>query len=185
MNQTKEIIHNPLGKHLSAMLLRIWLGMRAVQAGVEKFAGKDLTEVPSIIDGKPNDSGLMEVVEVKVYSWNAYKGIPEALSGKFYREPLLPDFSLIIYNWILGPAFIILGMALLLGIASRLSLFAMGLLYTSLTFGLILLNQSSGIAWLGVHLFLIVMMLNLADYNRYELGNLLADRLKLSFLKQK
>ena len=70
---------------------------------------------------------------------------------------------------ILGPALILLGLTLLLGIATRFSLFAMGLLYTSLTFGLILLKQDAGVAWLAAHVILIVMALALAQYNRFTI----------------
>lgn len=67
----------------------------------------------------------------------------------------------------LGPALLILGLTVLLGVATRFSLFAMGLLYTSLTFGLILLKQDAGIAWLATHIVLIAMALALSQYNRW------------------
>jgi len=72
-----------------------------------------------------------------------------------------------------------------LGLATRLSLLAMGLIYTSLTFGLILLNQASGIAWLGTHMILITLALLLTSYNRIELSNILADRVGLEWLRNK
>jgi thiosulfate dehydrogenase [quinone] large subunit len=64
---------------------------------------------------------------------------------------------------------LILGLTLLLGIATRFTLFAMGLLYTSLTFGLILIKQDAGVAWLGIHILMIVAALALANYNRFAL----------------
>jgi thiosulfate dehydrogenase [quinone] large subunit len=45
----------------------------------------------------------------------------------------------------------------------------MGLLYTSLTFGLILIKQDAGVAWLGIHILMIVAALALANYNRFAL----------------
>ena len=51
----------------------------------------------------------------------------------------------------------------------------MGLLYISLTWGFIILepsmgpNAAAGIAYLGVHMVLIVAALLLADYNKFEL----------------
>ena len=71
-----------------------------------------------------------------------------------------------IYNLVLGPALLVLGFTILLGIASRTSLFLLGLLYISLTWGLILIKQDDGISWLGIHMILIVMALMLAKYNR-------------------
>ena len=81
--------------------------------------------------------------------------------------PLMLKFALPLYDKILGPALLLLGLAILLGIASRTSLFLLGLLYISLTWGLVLINQNDGIAWLGTHMVLIVMALMLADHNRF------------------
>ena len=84
-------------------------------------------------------------------------------------EPLIPAWALSLFDTILGPALILLGIALLLGVATRISLFAMGLIYTGLTVGLILLKQDAGIAWLAVHLLLIAVALFTAKYNRLAL----------------
>jgi thiosulfate dehydrogenase [quinone] large subunit len=86
--------------------------------------------------------------------------------AKFQAEPLMLKFALPLYDKILGPVLLILGITLLLGIANRVSLFLLGLLYISLTWGLILIKQDEGVSWLGVHMILIVMALALAEHNR-------------------
>lgn len=155
-----------LGSTLGILLIRLWLGLRALQTGIEKFAGIKTTDTPVTIDGAANTYGLTESTGEKAYALSNYHGVPKALYEKFAAEPLIPGFFLNIYDIVLGPALLLLGITLLLGIATRISLFAMGLLYTSLTFGLILLKQDAGIAWLGVHIILIVMGLVLAQHNR-------------------
>ena len=75
-------------------------------------------------------------------------------------------FALPLYDKILGPALLVLGITILLGIASRTSLFLLGLLYISLTWGLILIKQDDGVSWLGVHMIMIVMALMLSAHNR-------------------
>ena len=45
----------------------------------------------------------------------------------------------------------------------------MGLLYTSLTVGLILLKQGAGIAWLAVHMLMVAVALLNAQHNRLAL----------------
>ena len=50
--------------------------------------------------------------------------------------------------------------------SSRTSLFLLGLLYISLTLGLILIKEDAGVAWLGIHMIMIVMALMLAKHNR-------------------
>lgn len=167
----KTSSQSDLGYTLSIILLRIWLGMRSFQTGIEKFAGVKTSETAVNIDGTGNAYGLTESTGEKAYAFSNYHGVPEALGQKFAGEPLIPGFFLTIYDIVLGPALLILGITVLLGIATRVSLFAMGLVYTSLTFGLILLKQDAGIAWLGIHIVLIVMALVLAKHNRLAVIN--------------
>jgi thiosulfate dehydrogenase [quinone] large subunit len=44
-----------------------------------------------------------------------------------------------------------------------------GLLYCSLTVGLILLKQDGGIAWLAIHVLLIVVALMSVKHNRFQI----------------
>jgi thiosulfate dehydrogenase [quinone] large subunit len=160
-----------LGATLGFLLARLWLALRSLQTGIEKFAGMKSSEAAVTIDGAPNTYGLTEATATKGYALSSYQGVPKALYDKFAAEPLIPGWFLGLYDIILGPALILLGLTLLLGIATRISLFAMGLLYTSLTFGLILLKQDAGVAWLAAHVILIVMALALAKHNRFAILN--------------
>jgi thiosulfate dehydrogenase [quinone] large subunit len=45
----------------------------------------------------------------------------------------------------------------------------MGLLYVSLTVGLILIKQDGGVSWLAIHVALIAIALSLTKYNRFAL----------------
>jgi thiosulfate dehydrogenase [quinone] large subunit len=166
---SKDNSSNDLGLTLGMLTLRIWLGFRSIQTGIEKFAGTTSHDKDVLIDGAPNAYGLTETATGKAYALSNYHGVPAPLYEKFSNEPLIPTWGLNLYDTILGPALIILGFMVLLGIAQRISLFAMGLLYTSLTFGLILIKQDAGIAWLGVHIIMVVMALALAKYNRFAI----------------
>jgi thiosulfate dehydrogenase [quinone] large subunit len=148
-----------------SVLLRVWLGVRTFQSGIEKFSTSTLVERPQLADGMP--TGLVETVSVKAYSLGAYKGIPDALKSVFADQPMIPGFMLPIYNAVLGPALLILGLSVLLGIASRVSLLLMGLLYVSLTWGLVIWGEpgNSGVAYLGIHIVLIVMALQLTRHD--------------------
>lgn len=143
--------------------------MRAIQTGIEKFGGTKTYDKAVDIDGAPNAYGLVEEGTEKAYALANYQGVPGPLYDKFAAEPLIPSWGLNLYDVILGPALLILGATLLFGIATRFTLFTMGLLYTSLTFGLILIKQDAGIAWLGTHILLIVAALALAKYNRFAI----------------
>jgi thiosulfate dehydrogenase [quinone] large subunit len=160
---------NKLALTFGALLLRLWLAMRALQTGIEKFAGTKASDAIVTVDGAPNEYGLTAAGSVKNYALENYHGVPAALMSKFQAEPLMLKFALPLYDKILGPVLIILGITLLLGIANRVSLFFLGLLYISLTWGLILIKQDDGVSWLGIHMILIVMALALAEYNRFAL----------------
>lgn len=150
-----------------AWLLRLWLGVRALQTGLEKFAGTALSDKAVEIDGAPNDYGLTADAATKAYAPGNYHGVPEALMDKFKGEPLMAGWALNLYDKVLGPALLLLGLMVLVGVLPRTSLFLLGLLYISLTWGLILIGQDAGVAWLAAHMILIVMALRLAPYNRF------------------
>jgi thiosulfate dehydrogenase [quinone] large subunit len=169
MNTETESKSDTLALTYAALLTRLWLAVRAIQTGIEKFAGKAVSEQVVQVDGQPNDYGLTDAAAEKVYSLANYHGVPAALYQKFQDEPLIPGFFLKFYDWILGPGLIVLGLTILLGVASRTSLFLLGVLYVSLTWGLILLGEpgNSGVAWLAAHVILIVMALQLVRHNKF------------------
>ena len=155
-----------LGAVLGFLSLRLWLAVRSIFTGIEKFAGSQASDVAVTIDGAVNSYGLTATESAKVYGFGHYHGVPEALYDKLRAEPFIHEAMLKAYDAILGPALILIGITLLLGIATRISLFAMALLYTSLTVGLILLKQDAGIAWLGIHLLMIALALFHAKHDR-------------------
>ncbi len=151
------------------LALRLWLGVRALLVGIEKFSSYRSVAMP-LIDpstGQPDASGVMVNVNVKSYALANYAGIPAALRDKFTHEPLLPKFALVAVDKMLGPAFILAGIMLLLGLGTRLSLLAQALLFIVLTIGLVLINQPDGVAYLGIHIGLVAGALLLAKYNRF------------------
>jgi thiosulfate dehydrogenase [quinone] large subunit len=160
---------NKLALVFASMLLRLWLAMRAIQTGIEKYAGSKASQEAVNIDGAANSYGLTASASVKRYALENYHGVPQALMEKFKAEPLMSEAMLRFYDRVLGPALIVLGVTILLGIASRASLFLLGMLYISLTWGLILIKQDEGVAWLGVHMIMVVMALVLAEHNRFTL----------------
>ena len=143
----------------------------AVVTGIEKFAGSTTSDVAVNIDGAVNTYGLTASEGAKVYGLSHYHGVPAALYDKLKDEPFIPEAMLKAYDVVLGPALLILGITLLLGIATRISLFLMGLLYISLTVGMILLGPDSGIAWLGIHVLMVAAALFNVHHNRFEILN--------------
>jgi len=153
---------------LAFFVLRLWLGFRALIAGLEKYAGFNTQQIPlkDPTTGMDDPSGAMVDVKIKYYALTNYSGIPPSLKDKFASEPLLPKFALHDFDALLGPLLILTGVMLLLGICTRLSLFLQGLIYLMLTVGLMLIHQEDGVAWLGIHVGLVALALMLAKHNR-------------------
>jgi thiosulfate dehydrogenase [quinone] large subunit len=153
------------------LILRGWLGVRAVLTGIEKYAAYRTIQKPFVdpVTGMEDPSGALVEVKLKYYALTNYAGIPASLKDKFAAEPLLPKAALAPFNTLLGPALIITGVMLLLGLGTRLTLFVQGLIYIALTVGLILIKQDDGVAWLGVHVALIALALAFAKYNKFAL----------------
>jgi thiosulfate dehydrogenase [quinone] large subunit len=70
----------------------------------------------------------------------------------------------------IGYLLILVGVTLLLGIKTRLTLLAHGLLYVALSFGLMVVQEGEGVAWLGMHVILAIGGLLLVQYNRFALA---------------
>jgi thiosulfate dehydrogenase [quinone] large subunit len=156
---------------LAFLVLRGWLAVRAILTGIEKFGAYKSTLAPMIdkVTGQPDATGAMVESKVKYYAWDNYSGIPVALKGKFANEALLPGPALATFDHILGPALIITGVMLLIGLGTRVSLFVQGLIYIALTAGLILIHQDDGVSWLGIHVALVAFALILVKHNKLTL----------------
>jgi thiosulfate dehydrogenase (quinone) large subunit len=151
------------------LALRLWLGVRALFVGVQKFAAYRSVATPLIdpATGQPDASGVMVNVNIKSYALANYAGVPAALKDKFAHDPLFPKFALVAFDRMLGPAFILTGIMLLIGLGTRLSLIAQTLLLIALTVGLVLIDQNDGVAYLGIHIALIAGAFLLAEHNRF------------------
>ncbi len=167
MKDASDLNSKPdLGGVFGFWVLRLWLAVRAVVTGIEKYSGSRSSSEAVTIDGAPNTYGLTASQSDKVYGLEHYHGVPETLAQRFADEPLIPGAMLSLFDKVLGPALIVLGLMLLVGLATRISLLGMGLVYVALTVGLILLKQDAGVAWLGVHVGLVALALNYVPHNR-------------------
>ena len=59
--------------------------------------------------------------------------------------------------------------ALLLGLKTRATLVLTGLVYVGLSFGLMAVQESEGVAWLGIHVIMIAGALVLVRHDRFAL----------------
>ena len=133
------------GSEEAFLLLRLWLGLRTLLAGVEKW-----------------ESG-------GTYSFeNYYKNMGRMAQG-ITSASFMPLWMTKNFAHTLGYALVVLGLCVLLGVKSRLSLFATGLLYVGLSFGLMAVQEGEGVAWLGMHMVMIAGALVLVRYERFAI----------------
>ena len=167
--ESKNTSAPDLGNSLAFLVLRGWLGVRAIVTGIEKYGGTRTESVP-VLDpttGQPDPSGVMRDMVMKFYSGTNYHAIPDSLKTKFAGEPMLPGFLTAPFYAVLGPLLILLGITTLIGLGTRISLFAQGIVYIALTVGLILINQNDGVAWLAIHVIMVALALMTAKHNRF------------------
>ena len=126
-------------------LLRLFLGLRTLFAGVEKFEAKGTYSFANYYDNMTHMA----------------QGIPGA--------SFLPLWATKFFAHSLGYVLLVLGAALLLGLKTRFTLILTGLVYVGLSFGLMAVQESEGIAWLAIHVGLIVGALVLVRHNRFAL----------------
>ena len=151
------------------LVLRLWLGFRALFVGIQKYAAYKSVAMP-LIDpstGQPDASGVMVNVSVKSYALANYAGIPVGLRDKFAHDPMFPKFALTLFDRMLGPAFILTGLMLIVGLGTRVSLLVQGLLFIALTVGLVLIDANDGVAYLGIHIGLVAAAFMLVQHNRF------------------
>ncbi len=127
------------------ILLRLFLGLRTLLAGVEKFESKG------------------------TYSAENYSANMQHMAQGITGASFLPLWMTTNFALFLGYALLVLGAALLLGLKTRVTLFLAGLVYVGLAFGLMCVQEQEGIAWLGVHVALIAGALALVRHNRFAL----------------
>lgn len=127
------------------LLLRLFLGLRALMAGVEKFEAGG------------------------VYSFsNYYKNMARMATG-ITGASFLPLWATKLFAFTLGYLLLALGVALLLGLKTRCALVLSGLLYVALSFGLMAVQENEGVAWLAVYAGLTAGALLLVRHNRFAL----------------
>lgn len=131
------------------LLLRLFLGLRALLAGFDKF----------------ESGGTYSLAN---YAKNMGR-MAEGITGASF----LPLWMTRLFAGSLGYVLLALGVALLLGLKTRLTLVLMGLVYVGLAFGLMAVQEDQGVAWLGIYVILIAGALVLVRHDRFALW---ADR---------
>ena len=127
------------------LLLRLFLGLRTLLAGIEKF-----------------ESG-------GIYSFANYGKAMGKMAEGITGASFLPLWATRAFALPLGYVLIGVGVAILLGLKPRVSLLIAGFVYVGLAFGLMAVQEGEGVAWLGVYVGLIAAALVLVQHSRFDL----------------
>ena len=149
---------------LAFLILRFWIGCAALASGLAKFSHTE-----KVFEENP-ETGEMSATLVRNYALEFYNGVPTREFERLLGDALFPEWILHAFYYALGPALIACGLALLIGVATRISLFVLGLIFAALGFGLSLIDTTGSAGTLGIYVIAIAGALLLADNNRFCLS---------------
>lgn len=134
------------GEYTAAfLLLRIFLGLRTLLAGLEKFEAN------------------------KTFSFDNYTENMTRMATGISTYSFIPLWAAKGFALSLGFILTLVGLAILLGLKSRVSLFLGGLVYVGLAFGLMAVQEGEGVAWIGAQVTMFAFALCLARHERFAL----------------
>jgi thiosulfate dehydrogenase (quinone) large subunit len=125
------------------LLLRLFLGLRTLMAGLEKFEAN------------------------RSFSTANYSENMTRMATGISNNSVIPLWAAKAFALPLGYLLTILGIAILLGIKSRATLFVSGVVYTGLAFGLMAVQEGEGVAWIGMQVLMFAFALTLASHDRF------------------
>lgn len=127
------------------LLLRLFLGLRTLMAGLEKFEAN------------------------RSYSTENYSANMVRMAEGISKNSTIPIWAAKAFALPLGYALVILGAAILLGVKPFMSLFLAGLVYVGLAFGLMAVQEGEGVAWLAPQILLFAVALTLVRHSRFAI----------------
>ena len=125
------------------LLLRLFLGLRTLIAGLEKFEAN------------------------KSFSFSNYTENMTRMATGISNYSLIPLWAAKTFALSLGFLLVFVGAAILLGIKTRAALFFGGLVYVGLGFGLMAVQEGEGVAWIGMQVLMFAVALVYVRHNRF------------------
>ncbi len=143
-----------MGEAWACLLLRLWVGMRLFFAGITKWKGKT---AEGVIEFKG------EYMKTKM----------DAIGQNMIDHTPIPGGMINMYTSTLPYLLVAVGALIIVGIFTRLSLIAGGLLFISLAFGLMLLPDDTESIYRGIEIAMVAGALALCRYNILSVDNVI------------
>jgi len=145
MNDSPSDTPSCFGHTAAFIVLRLFLGLRTLLAGADKFESKGTYSFANYYDNMGH--------------------MAQGITGASF----LPLWATRFFAHSLGYLLVVIGIAILLGLKTRVSLLLGGLLYVGLSFGLMAVQDNEGVAWLAIHVGLFAGALLRVRHNRFAL----------------
>lgn len=129
------------------LILRLWVGLRLLMAGVDKFRPKGTNEY---------HLGDLEVLKKNV----------QPIYENMVASTFMPASMVASYVFVLSYSLIVVGILVIVGIFSRLSLLVAGLLFVSLSFGLMALPDDDQAVYRGIEVAITALALATAAHGK-------------------
>ncbi|MEM6911801.1 MAG: hypothetical protein AAF555_09495 [Verrucomicrobiota bacterium] len=152
--KTLDSNDSALGPILSFLLLRMFLGFHLFLSGITKWKSRYPQE---------DDEG-----NSYFYSFSQKEATMKGVADTMIDFSGLPAWMVNIYASLLPYAFMIAGLAVLVGAFPRIALALGGVIYFSLAFGLLLLPDDQAITNLTLYIAMSAGALALVKYNRFS-----------------
>ena len=169
-----------IGLAFGALLLRLWIGMRLLFAGLEKWKTKvteEVTEKVTAADGTVTEETIEKTYwSYQVFSENAaeiYNTNMGRITSAMNNDSPLQLWMIEKFAGTLGWMLLIVGAWVLIGLCSRAALIAAGFVFISLTFGLATIGADPEIVERGIEIGLVVGALSLARYQVFGVDGLI------------
>jgi uncharacterized membrane protein YphA (DoxX/SURF4 family) len=140
------------------LLLRLWIGLRLLFAGLDKFR-------------KGNG-------ENATFNLDNYQEKMQGIANITHNNGFLPQHLCDLYAKPLGYLLLIGGLWAVIGLASRLGLLFCGLVFLSLGVGLATLPDDTEVLFIGVHILIVAAALATNEHNKLSLDGLLFSKKK-------
>lgn len=130
------------------LLLRLWIGLRLVMAGLDKFrAGEG---------------------ENATFSFENYYAKVGRIAQLTWEKGFLPEWMCKAYAMPVGYLLLLAGLWAVVGIFSRIGLFFAGLVFLSLGFGLATLPDDTEVLFIGVHILIVAAALYTTPHAKFS-----------------
>ena len=143
---------------MAYLVLRIFIGLRLVMSGLEKF------KIDNTIIAQRG--GLGRVQWDELYRFEHLQAKASKIIGTVPKFGGIHEDLATYYVMALAPMMIGVGLALLIGFLNRLSLFAAGLIWISLSFGLMSIGEEEYVYRIGVYIALVALAFHYVKHNR-------------------